>query len=120
VFARHDHGVRIEKRSGMGEGKWASGRWQVKEGMADEFVEQWSAWIAATATDAPGFRSARLLRSEDDPNRFTSVSDWDDDAALKAWKSSDGFRDGMNSARGLCDDFLGGDFDVAAVFEAGG
>jgi len=103
----------------MGEGKWASGRWQVKDGMVDEFVERWSAWIAATAEGAPGFRSARLLQSEDDPNRFTSVSDWDDDASLKAWKTSEGFRTGMGSAGELCDDFLGGDFDVAAVFEAG-
>jgi heme-degrading monooxygenase HmoA len=102
----------------MGEGKWASGRWQVADGKAEEFIEQWRAWITATASGAPGFRSARLLRSEDDSNRFTSISDWDDDATLKAWKQSDGFMAGMGAARGLCDDFLGGDFDVAVAVEA--
>jgi heme-degrading monooxygenase HmoA len=104
----------------MGEAKWASGRWQVKEGMADEFVERWSAWLAETGKATPGFRSARLLRSLDDPNRFTSISDWDDAESRDAWKSSGGFQAGMASAREVCDDFVGGDFDVAASVEAGG
>jgi len=26
----------------MADAKWASGRWQVKDGMADEFVKRWS------------------------------------------------------------------------------
>jgi heme-degrading monooxygenase HmoA len=94
---------------------WASGRWQVKEGAADEFVQCWEAWLTATATGVPGFRSARLLRSQDDPNVFTSVSDWDDDTSLKAWKVSEGFTAGLTSARELCDDFMGGDFDVAVA-----
>jgi heme-degrading monooxygenase HmoA len=101
----------------MSEGKWASGRWQVTEGKAEEFIERWEAWLRSTAAGAPGFRSARLLRSEDDPNRFTSISDWDDDASLKAWKQSEGFAAGMGAARGLCDDFLGGDFDAAVAVE---
>ena len=65
-----------------------------------------------------GFRSARLLRAEDDPLRFTSVSDWDDDASRNAWKQSPGYREGVQSVKELCDEFLGGDYDVAAVFTA--
>lgn len=102
----------------MDEGKWASGRWQVKEGKADEFIERWSVWISRTSRTIPGFRSARLLRAEDDPLRFTSVSDWDDDVSLKTWKASPGFREGIESVKELCDEFLGGDYDVAAVFTA--
>jgi heme-degrading monooxygenase HmoA len=101
----------------MGEGKWASGRWQVADGKADEFIERWEAWIKATTAGAPGFRSARLLRSEDDTNRFTSISEWDDEATLRAWKQTDGFAEGMGATRGMCDDFLGGDFDVAVAVE---
>jgi len=103
----------------MSEAKWASGRWQVKDGMVDEFVERWTAWLSATGKATPGFRSARLLRSLDDPNVFTSISDWDDDASRDAWKSSEGFQTGLASARGLCDEFVGGDFDEAAAVDAG-
>ena len=71
-----------------------------------------------TSQSVPGFRSATLLRSEDDPLRFTSVSEWDDDATLKAWKTSPGFQEKFESVKGLCDEFLGGDYDVAATFSA--
>jgi len=100
----------------MGDVKWASGRWQVKEGKADEFVERWKGWLNWTSRTVPGFRSATLLRSEDDPLRFTSVSDWDDDASVKAWKMTPGFQEQIESVKELCDDFVGGDFDVAASF----
>ncbi len=99
----------------MDEVKWASGLWHVREGKADEFVERWTAWITWTGENIPGFRSARLLRAEGDPLRFVSVSDWDDDASLKAWKASPGFREKIESVKELCDEFLGGDYDVAAA-----
>ena len=102
----------------MGDVKWASGRWQVKDGMADEFVQRWSDWLSWTSQTVPGFRSATLLRSQDDPQRFTSISDWDDDASVKAWKSTPGFAERIQSVQALCDEFLGGDFDVAATFSA--
>jgi heme-degrading monooxygenase HmoA len=102
----------------MDGGKWASGRWQVREGKADEFVERWKDWLGWTSQTVAGFGSATLLRSEEDPLRFTSVSDWDDDASLKAWKISQAFQEKFQSVRELCDEFLGGDFDVAASFSA--
>ena len=57
----------------MGEGTGASRRWQVKDGKADEFIQRWSDWLQRTSQNIQGFRSARLLRAEDDPLRFTSV-----------------------------------------------
>ena len=99
----------------MDEGKWASGQWQVKGGKADEFVDRWTAWITWTSENIPGFRSARLLRAEGDPLRFVSVSDWDDDASLRAWKTSPGFREKIESVKELCAGFVGGDYDVAAA-----
>ena len=99
----------------MGEGAWASGRWQVKEGKADEFIERWRDWLSRTSQGVPGFGSARLLRSKDDPLRFTSISDWDDDASRDAWKASPAFMEGLASVKELCDEFVGGDFDVATV-----
>lgn len=51
----------------MDEGKYAAGLWHVKEGMADDFVDRWTGWIAWTSENIPGLRSAKLLRSEGDP-----------------------------------------------------
>jgi heme-degrading monooxygenase HmoA len=102
----------------MSEGKWASGRWQVKEGKAGEFIERWGDWISRTSHNIPGFRSARLLRAEGDPQRFTSVSDWDDGASRKAWQASPGYQEGLESVKELCDEFLGDNYEVAAAFTA--
>jgi heme-degrading monooxygenase HmoA len=99
-----------------GQGSWASGRWEVKEGKEAEFVERWKEWLGWSSQNVPGFRSAHLLRSQDDLRMFTSVSDWDTDEQLKAWKTSEDFRQKFGAARELCDEFVGGDFDVAASF----
>ena len=101
----------------MEEAKYASGRWQVKEGKADEFIKRWHDWLEASTRSAPGFRSARLLQAEGDPLRFTSISDWDDDGSVKAWKTSPEFQQGIQATKALCDEFIGDDYDVvAAVF----
>lgn len=50
----------------MDEVRYASGRWQVQEGKADEFISRWHGWIAWTSENIPGFRSATLLRSDED------------------------------------------------------
>jgi heme-degrading monooxygenase HmoA len=90
----------------------------VKEGKAEEFIERWRAWLGSTSQGVQGFRSARLLRAEGDPLRFTSVSDWDDDAARKAWKASPGFAQGIQSVRELCDEVVADDYDEVAGFSA--
>jgi heme-degrading monooxygenase HmoA len=98
---------------------WASGRWQVQAGKEGEFIERWQAWLSSTSSTVPGFRMARLLRSDDDPAIFTSISEWADPASLQAWKGSPGFQEGLRSARELCDSFVGGDFGVAVAIDAG-
>jgi heme-degrading monooxygenase HmoA len=50
--------------------------------------------------------------------RFTSISAWDDDASLKAWKTSQEFQTKLAAVTALCDEFIGGDFDLAAGFKA--
>lgn len=104
----------------MAEAKYASGRWQAKDGMADEFISRWRTWLEWTAETVPGFRSAILLRSEDDPQRFTSMSDWDDDGSVVAWKTTSGFAERIGAVQELCDDFVGGDFDLMVSVQAPG
>lgn len=102
----------------MDEVQSASGRWQVQAGKGDEFVSRWHSWIAWTSENIPGFRSAKLLRSDEDALLFVSVSDWDDEVSLKAWKASPGFREKIAAVKDLCDDFGGGDFHVATEVKA--
>src|SRR5947199_37384 len=75
-----------EREAAMGEGTWASGSWHVQDGKADEFMGRWRDWLSSTSQQVPGFRSARLLRSKEDALRFTSMSEWADDASREAWK----------------------------------
>ena len=102
----------------MDEATWASGQWQVREGQEQEFVERWAGWLTWTSENIPGFRSARLLRSNEDPRKYVSISDWDDDATRTAWKTSPGFREKFAAVRELCDAFVGGDYEVAVAVEA--
>jgi heme-degrading monooxygenase HmoA len=95
---------------------WASGLWTVKAGSEDEFVERWKAWLEWTSENAPGFRSATLVRSDADGRRFESFSDWESAEARAAWMSSDGFRDLMAPVRELCDTVEAGTFTTAASF----
>ena len=96
----------------MDQRKWASGRWQVKPGMEQQFIERWTTWLSWSRDNVPGFRSATLIRSEDDTDRFTSISEWDSNAAAKAWKLTPGFAERLGPVREACSESIGGDFDL--------
>jgi heme-degrading monooxygenase HmoA len=96
--------------------RWASGAWLVRGGSEDEFVNRWKAWLSWTSENAPGFRSAMLIRSEEDGRRFESFSDWDDAQSRAQWEGSDGFRERIGPVRELCDDVQAGNFQLSASF----
>jgi heme-degrading monooxygenase HmoA len=99
----------------MSERSWASGHWQVKEGKAEEFIEQWKEWLTRSSENVPGFQYARLLRSPMNQHEFTSISEWSDVGSRDAWKASPGFQDGFEASRALCDHFVGGDYDEVVL-----
>jgi len=90
--------------------EYASGMWLVRAGMEDAFIDRWREWLTTSSSGIEGFGGARLLRSNDDPRRFVSRSDWSDAGARDAWKQNEGFSEGFAACRGFCDDFEGGDF----------
>jgi heme-degrading monooxygenase HmoA len=51
----------------MSERFWASGHWQVKEGNAEEFIQQWQEWLSRSSENVTGFHHARLLRALNSP-----------------------------------------------------
>jgi heme-degrading monooxygenase HmoA len=104
----------------MSQVHWASGNWLVKQGSEEEFVTHWKDWLGWTSQNVSGFRTATLIRSNDDPRRFTSFSDWDDEASRAAWASSDEYRQKFGAVRELCDEFIGGTYEQAASFSSAG
>jgi Antibiotic biosynthesis monooxygenase len=54
----------------MSERFWASGHWQVKEGKAEEFIQQWKEWLSRSSENVSGFHHARLLRSLNSPQQL--------------------------------------------------
>jgi quinol monooxygenase YgiN len=51
-----------------------SGTWTAKAGREDEFVRRWQEGADALVVDYPNL-TFRLLRHEDDPRRFVSLTD---------------------------------------------
>jgi heme-degrading monooxygenase HmoA len=105
VQRRADTGKELEMAN-----EYASGDWLVKQGREDEFVATWRDWLSRSSSGIAGFNRARLLRSNDDPGRYTSFSEWSDAQARDAWKQSPDFAEGFSTCKGLCDEFRGGDF----------
>lgn len=95
---------------------FASGRWQVREGEADEFIHRWEEFLGWTRENYDELVSATLIRSEADPHGFLSSSVWDGVEGREEWKNSEGFMERFTSCRQLCDDFDGGDFAHVVAF----
>ena len=91
------------------------GELDVTEGKEEEFIARWREWLEWSSRNIPGFVAATLIRDAQDPRHFVSFSPWNDAEAREVWKASDGFRDGFANARALCDDFQGGDFELAVA-----
>jgi heme-degrading monooxygenase HmoA len=92
---------------------WASGNWSVKPGKEEEFVDRWRDWLEWSRNNAPGFRSATLIRDAQDGTHFVSFSDWADPESRGGWKNGEGYRERFAACRELCDGFQGGDFSLA-------
>jgi heme-degrading monooxygenase HmoA len=88
----------------MSERFWASGHWQVKEGKAEEFIQQWKEWLSRSSENVPGFHHARLLSSLHSPQQFTSISEWATAGARDAWKASPAFQEGFEASKALWND----------------
>jgi heme-degrading monooxygenase HmoA len=92
---------------------WSSGRWQVKNGNADEFVDAWRAFLTWTKEAHPGFLGARLIRDLRNPNSFVSFAAWQDLDAMRAWQGSPEFTERFNAVYALCEDMQSGGYEVA-------
>ncbi len=61
---------------------------RVRSGQGDEFTPLILANARAAVRDEPGCRDFRVFRSEDDPDTFVLVEEYDDAAALEAHRAT--------------------------------
>jgi len=95
---------------------YASGNWRVTDGMADQFIDSWTAFLTWTQKANDGFLQARLIRDLQDPNHFVSFAAWRDPAAMSAWKEKPEFAEHFGNCRALCTDMQAGGYEqVRAV-----
>lgn len=94
----------------------ASGRWHVRPGEADLFIDRWRDFLGWTRENYDELVFATLLRSEVEPSRFVSFAIWQGAQPRQEWKNSEGFMKHFTGCRELCDEFEGGDFTQVATF----
>jgi heme-degrading monooxygenase HmoA len=97
---------------------YASGNWLIKQGKEAEFVQKWRNWLEWSRDHAHGLKSAKLMRSADDPRRFVSMSKWESEQARADWKTSDEFKKMFAELRGLTDEFVGGDYNTEVTIKS--
>lgn len=80
------------------------GRFEVDPENEDAFIEAWSEF-AAWISRRPGNQSVRLARDVRNVGRLVSVGKWDDAEAVRAFKSSAEFKEGLGRVVRLAKDF---------------
>ncbi|MEX0833107.1 MAG: antibiotic biosynthesis monooxygenase family protein [Actinomycetota bacterium] len=93
---------------------YASGNWKVKDGSEGEFLQRWTEFLEWTKQAAPGLTSASLIRDAENPRHFVSFAEWKDEGSRKGWQSHEEFPAKLSRCRELCDEFVGGSYDLAA------
>lgn len=94
---------------------YTSGRWLVKVGNEEDFIERWTAFTEWSLKNAPGAESFVLIQDSGDPRRFLSFGAWDDPEAVMAWRQRPEFRELLGECRVLCEEFEPHDYTLVAT-----
>lgn len=92
---------------------YSSGRWTVKSGEEDAFVEAWKEFVTWAAT-LPGSGTFRLMRDVDQPNQFVSFGAWEGQDAQNLWTQHPEIAERLVRVRAHCDDFASSSYELAA------
>ena len=80
------------------------GRWLVREGSEDRFVEEWKRLAAWATREVPGGPWAVLLRDREKPGQFFSFGPWVSLEAVADFRSRPEFQDALHRMRPLLQD----------------
>jgi len=90
---------------------YASGTWQVTEGKEEEFVQRWTEFLTWSRRTNPGLTVAHLMRDDEQPGHYLSISEWTDEAARAAWREAPEFRELYGACVALCETSRGAHYD---------
>ena len=95
---------------------YTNGRWVVKEGRDDAFVEAWRDFVTWAST-MDGSGTFRLVRDVDRPGHYTSFAAWESFDVQHAWKQLPDFRERIGRVRAHCDEFEPSTLELVTVVE---
>lgn len=93
---------------------YTSGDWLIKAGREDEFAQSWKAFAEWSAANAPGQRSFHLIQDEKNPQHFISFGEWENTAAIDAWRATLQFKEFFNHVTQFCKKVTAGNFSLRA------
>ena len=94
---------------------YASGRWLVNEGSADEFIERWTTFTQWSLDNIPGAQSYVLLRDKAEDRRFVSFGAFENEEAVTQWRERPEFSELRDACIELCEEFEPHDYTLAAT-----
>jgi heme-degrading monooxygenase HmoA len=83
---------------------YSSGQWLVRAQSEEEFIKRWTTWSETTLSNAPGAVSFVLVRSNEDPRRFLSLTAWESQEAQQAWRATPQAQELVDRCRELCEE----------------
>ena len=94
---------------------YTSATWTVKPGHEEEFVRRWTEFTEWAHANSRGAQSFVLLRSNGEPQQYTSFGAWESPDAVAAWRNTPEFAQHLARCREVCDDFRPNDQTVVAA-----
>ncbi|MEX1047665.1 MAG: hypothetical protein WD757_01505 [Actinomycetota bacterium] len=64
--------------------------------------------------DSAAANLRKALHHAENPRHFVSFAEWKDEGSRKGWQSHEEFPAKLSRCRELCDEFVGGSYDLAA------
>ncbi len=83
---------------------YTSGRWLVRPGEEDAFLQAWTEFVE-WGSGFSGSGTFRLVRDLEVPGQYVSFCPWESFDAQQAWKEDPEFRERLGRARGHCEEF---------------
>jgi heme-degrading monooxygenase HmoA len=80
---------------------YSSGDWLVRAQSEEEFIKRWTTFSESTLSNAPGAVSFVLVRSNEDPRRFLSLTAWENQ---QAWRAMPQRQELLDQCRELCEE----------------
>lgn len=96
---------------------FTSGNWIAKEGKEDELVARWTEFVhwSIDAMGSDATETPVLIRETANLRHFISFGGWSDPETVTQWRQHPEFHERLGRCRELCDEFVAGDYTVAAA-----